>query len=461
MALAVPMLIWFASGIILIYTGGMPSPDREALQRSAPLDLDALRLSPSEAAARLRGASRFERVVLVTILGRPAYRFWTPSPVTVFADRGDIVNVDEPASRKIAADFLAVQPDRLRYIERLSDVDQWTLSLRDALPLHHLADDASGTDIYVSAPVGEVVMTTDSRTRALAWASAIPHWLYLSALRRHDRAWRLVVLWTAALGTIVTTAGLLLAVVERRTRRRGLLAWHYRAGVLFGPFALTWIVSGWLSMEPWWASRGAAGPAIAAALAGVPLDPTAFPAFDIREWRRLVPDGVKEIELSLASGEPSYIVQTGRGHDRIVLTARPLAMPRAPADARTRVAARLHALTGLGVVTAGILSDYDAYYRDATRRAPLPVVRAILSDPDRTWVYVDPATGLAVAHFTARQRLERWIYHGLHSLDLPFLYGRRPLWDTVMIVLCGGGLILSAIATAMAWRRVWYMLRRF
>jgi len=25
-------------------------------------------------------------------------------------------------------------------------------------------------------------------------------------------------------------------------------------------------------------------------------------------------------------------------------------------------------------------------------------------------------------------RIERWVYAGLHTFDLPFLYDRRPLW---------------------------------
>ena len=46
------------------------------------------------------------------------------------------------------------------------------------------------------------------------------------------------------------------------------------------------------------------------------------------------------------------------------------------------------------------------------------------------------------------------MYHGLHSLDFAFWYDKRPLWDAVLIVLCSGGLVLSAIGTIMGWRRL-------
>lgn len=50
-------------------------------------------------------------------------------------------------------------------------------------------------------------------------------------------------------------------------------------------------------------------------------------------------------------------------------------------------------------------------------------------------------------------RWNRWLYHGLHSLDCPFLYNRRPLWDIVLIVLSAGGLVLSATTLVPSWRR--------
>ena len=59
-------------------------------------------------------------------------------------------------------------------------------------------------------------------------------------------------------------------------------------------------------------------------------------------------------------------------------------------------------------------------------------------------------------------RWNRWLYHGLHNLDFPFLYYRRPLWDVVMIGLSIGGLALSATTLVPSWRRLvrhWRRLR--
>jgi hypothetical protein len=51
-------------------------------------------------------------------------------------------------------------------------------------------------------------------------------------------------------------------------------------------------------------------------------------------------------------------------------------------------------------------------------------------------------------------RLNRWLYHGLHSLDFPLLYPRRPLWDALVIALSAGGLALAATTLLPGWRRL-------
>jgi hypothetical protein len=39
--------------------------------------------------------------------------------------------------------------------------------------------------------------------------------------------------------------------------------------------------------------------------------------------------------------------------------------------------------------------------------------------------------------------MDRWVYHGLHSMNLPWLYNNRPAWDIVVLTLMLGGAALS------------------
>src|SRR6476646_2335114 len=84
----------------------------------------------------------------------------------------------------------------------------------------------------------------------------------------------------------------------------------------------------------------------------------------------------------------------------------------------------------------------------------LPVLRVRFADPPRTWLYLDPRRGEIVRREARLSRVNRWLYHGLHSLDFPFLYARRPLWDVVMIALSLGGLASAFTSILPAWRRV-------
>jgi hypothetical protein len=106
------------------------------------------------------------------------------------------------------------------------------------------------------------------------------------------------------------------------------------------------------------------------------------------------------------------------------------------------------------------LRAYDAYYYDRRGQLALPVLRVRFADPPRTWLYLDPGLGAIVRKEERLTRVNRWLYHGLHSLDFPFLYARRPLWDLVLIVLSIGGLVSSVTALLPAWRRLRRHARR-
>ena len=109
------------------------------------------------------------------------------------------------------------------------------------------------------------------------------------------------------------------------------------------------------------------------------------------------------------------------------------------------------AVRGVPVVESALLADYDAYHYYARgssreRQAPLPVLRVKFGDPLETWVYVDPALSRVVASVHRFDRVERWLFNGLHSLDFAFWYDRRPLWDVGVIALLSlGGLASSGI----------------
>jgi len=82
-------------------------------------------------------------------------------------------------------------------------------------------------------------------------------------------------------------------------------------------------------------------------------------------------------------------------------------------------------------------------------------------DPDRTWFYIDPATGQVLERSTHFNRIYRWLYNGLHSWDIPWLWAHRPLWDVVVLTFSLGGVGLSVLGIVVGIRRLRFDLRGY
>ena len=127
---------WFASGIAMIYAGGMPALSREErLDRRPALALTQVALTATDAAqiAELGGAP--SGVILLNVMDRPAYRFLGREPVTVFADTGEILEgVGESEAISIASRFINLPKEKLHYSGLLTEPDQWTITERSPSP---------------------------------------------------------------------------------------------------------------------------------------------------------------------------------------------------------------------------------------------------------------------------------------------------------------------------------------
>jgi hypothetical protein len=110
-------------------------------------------------------------------------------------------------------------------------------------------------------------------------------------------------------------------------------------------------------------------------------------------------------------------------------------------------------------VEARFLTEYDAYYLDRNHELPLPVLRVVLNDPQKTRFYIDPKTARIVGEYVSGSWVERWLYHGLHSINLPWLYNHRPAWDIVVLLLMLGGASLSVTAVIIGFQLVRQKLR--
>lgn len=488
-ALGALFVLWFASGIVMIYAGGMPqlSPELRR-ERLAALNTAAIALSPAEAAERAQ-VDDLRRATIVTVLGRPAYRL---GGRTVFADTGEtLAPVDQAMARSIAARFLSVPTSEIEFMHTVDEPDQWTMTLSRALPFFKFrARDDAQTELYVSPRNADVVLATTRKDRLLAWLGVIPHWLYFAPLRLNQPLWYSVVVYASAAACVVALLGLVVGIVRFKPTRplrvlasipyAGWMRWHYVAGAVFGVFTLTWAFSGLLSMEPFEWTNATGLEFEQDVLSGGPLEVARFPKADPAVWSAIAGErAIKEIELQRIQDEPYYVVRLGRPAvamrrerlhqpypivgraeaDRLLVSAATMKVRRDPFSVESLVQRLEAAAPGTAVVEQTVLSDYDDYYYSRRSQTPLPVLRVKFNDPMETWVYVDPTMSQVLAAIHRLNRVERWFYNGLHSLDFAFWY-RSPLWDVGVILLCLGGLMTSAIGTVLGFGRLWRGVRR-
>lgn len=465
--LGLVFVAWFISGVVMIYAR-MPVLDAgERLARLPAINPATIRTAPP--ATLMSGG----RILLTSLEGRPVFRSVGGGRIlNAFADTGDDVPpVDAEQALRIARAFAGGHLT-VRYDRRLSDADQWSFHVRGQVPMHRLAvDDGQGTWLYVAENGGDVVTKNSASGRRWGYAGAVVHWLYFTPFRRQAALWSDVVIYLSLAGTVMCAAGLAWGLWRLSPRRHfrikghqqwspyaSWMRWHHYAGLIFGAATMMWVFSGMLSMDPWNWQPGTA--------------PT-------REQRERVAGGsisadeltVDRIRAAVAAFAPRRPKEIAfvkfRGHvyadavEGIVSLDQPQfgAVDSVPPD--LIVGAASVAMPGVAIDGMQWMDSYDAYYYDRRGALPLPVFRVRYGDPQQTWLYFDPRHATIARKEERLSRLNRWLYHGFHSLDVPLLYYRRPLWDIVVIGLSIGGLVLSATTLTAAWRRLRRTVRRY
>lgn len=449
-------LLWFVSGIVMMYSDypGVGSKDR--LSKAEPLNPEAIHVSPDAAYSALHKSQPPDQVGLLTLDGRPVYRFRRGrSLALVYADNGEVINwLPQKRAQRIAAAWSGESADAAKFEGALMSADQWTLGgqLVSLRPLLKFAW-PDGQEVYVSAVTGEVAQQTTRGSRIAAYFGAIPHWLYFAPLRKNGRLWNKVVVWSSGVGTFASLFGLVVGVwmysPSKRFRYdgqassipyRGQKRWHMILGLIFGLVTCTWVFSGLLSMDPFesLSDDSDAAPRVAKALRGGRLRIGAFSAKSPTDALRQVAPlmKVKELELTVFGGEPYYLARESATVSRTI----PVHGDPAEQFDRTRILQLVaEASKPATFAETRTVSAYEAYYLDRHQQHPLPALFVRLNDAGGSMFYIDLKTARLVEAYGARSRLNRWLYHGLHSWDLPWLYRYRPAWDIFVLVLLLGG----------------------
>ncbi|MET3494652.1 PepSY domain-containing protein [Variovorax boronicumulans] len=463
-------VMWFVSGVVMMYVGYPNLTDPERLAGLGPVRFEQTVVTPSQALAALPEALRAQppRRMALEMQGGGA----EPFPVWRIVDaRGGrhavsardgrlLGGVDAAQAEAIARD-VSGQPGA-RWAETL-ERDQWTVpqGLDPMRPLHRIEiGDAAGTELYVSSRTGEVVRDTHRAERFWNWLGSVPHWIYFTPIRADPPLWHDVVVYLSAASIVSAVTGIVIGVLRIRLRGRyrhgavtpytGWMAWHHIAGLVGGFFLLTWIVSGWLSMNPnGWFQRGTGDAAAMARYAGAGASPFPWPPAQGPAGEGAA--APREALLMWFDGKPLLQLRDAQARVRVVEAASgtPAVIGR---EDIVRAATRLR--PGVHVIRTTLQAREDFHWYGHHRARTVPVWRLEFDDAARSWIYIDPASGQVAGSNDSNSRLRRWLFNAAHSLDFPWLIQHRPAWDIVVWLLSIVGTVASASGVVIGWRRL-------
>lgn len=453
--LALFVMLWCGSGAVLLFVPYPNLTETERLEWLEPLQLNHCCISFESVWNELGAAQGVEQVRLLMAAGRPVYviRFSDGTLKSLRADRGESVSeLTQRQASRIAQQGVGLEGNNAA--EMLWD-DQWTVQQHfdPYRPLWNVQlHDGTGREVYVSSKTGEVVMETTAFERRWSWVGAVLHWLYVPALRRHWVVWDSTVWWLAAAGVVTAVTGLLLGLQHFWRRARyghrvalsGVKRWHYQFGVVIGFMVCTWLLSGMLSMDHgrWFSVPDPTGEQRQRFMGGLltPQD-IAVPLADALRQVQLR-DSLKEVLLTKVGGVSYYVFRSDPEH-QVVVNATLVQAPQQEFRLPILTHAARAAFPAHRIERSELIHGDAYYYSTAHNPRPLPGLRIVLDDSAHTWLHIDIRTGEILERMDRSRRVYRWLFHGLHSWDIPFLLEHDSQRKTILLMLCGMGVIFS------------------
>jgi len=454
------MVMWCLSGVVMMYVSYPALDEDTRLRHLAPIDWTGCCIvrddlqSDAGAVNELGVEMLGGRPVLYLRSGREPARLIDPTS-------GLLIKTISPAQAAIVAEsYLDGTSSSSPTLLDTIDYDQWTVAgnLDADRPLYRFSlGDRARSELYVSSTTGHAVQLTTGRERFWSWLGAVPHWLYFAQFRRQATLWSQVVIGSSLIGCFLAATGLFIGVRQflhrgdgRWSPYRGFNLWHHIAGLLFGLFTLTWVLSGLLSMNPWgWLEGASAQPERTLLRGGHPSGAQAKAALQALASAR--PANLVSIKMTPLNGLLYFTGAGGEG-ERERLDDRGKAAPLVAADVGYIAAS----LKGSGpAVAPELMTREDRYYFSHHRDlAPLPVYRLAPQDGSGAVYYIDPVSGALVAKMDRGAQGYRWWHEGLHRLDFVAALRVRPRWDIVMLILMAGVTTICTTGAYMGYSRL-------
>lgn len=445
--------MWFVSGLVLIYhsfpnvSQSQKYENMEALPDSLPAINDILsRLTESDKKIKKLSVRHFQDQTLFTIKT-------TDSLYTICGDTLQTVN---PITRKTIEQVVKKWVDApIAQIDTLKERDQWIMYSRyeAEMPIYKFYfNDVEKHQLYISSLTGEVQQLTNKEQRFWAWMGAIPHKFYIPVIRKETDTWITLLTVGGVIAMIAALSGMYIGIYalyrKYRTKhkiespyKRHWYKWHHILGLIFGIFLITFAFSGAVALQriPQWVIKTHGDYRVSSSqLRGKPLSINNY-KLDYRSLLSKYSD-IKTIEWSHFQNIPIYNIVSGDQEISIDASSTDIKELNLAQTEIEKAVSRIH--KDEGSISATLIYKYDEYYLARNRTLPLPVYRVEVDNADNSLYYVNPKTGDS-KYLNQSRKVKKWIFSGLHYLNIKWLVERPVLWSIAIWILCLGGAYVS------------------
>ncbi len=458
-------LMWFVSGLVLIY---YPFPNVSESQLNK--QKEEIRSSINNADLLLGNADSLNCIYPKSLIRFQEQDLFTyviagnteTVPLLPYTRIKDITKETIYATAKRWVDAAPLK------IDTLTERDQWIMYTRylEELPIYKFYyADPEKHQLYISSRSGEVLQFTTQTDRFWAWIGAIPHKFYIPCIRKSLDLWIGSLTVAGIIGMVVSLTGLSLGLIVlynvykkkriiRSPYKKHAYSWHYITGLIFGLFLLTWAFSGAIAMHkvPQTIVKTYGDYRVSPAkVRGKALPLSAYQA-DCSQALASVP-GVRKLIWRNFGEIPVYEVVTAdtsyywdASSDRI--------KPFYLSESEVKIA--IMKVHGHCSVSVDKMTQYDNYYLSRKAVLPLPVYRVTVDNPDKSVYYLNPKTG-DFKYVNRNARVKKWLFSGLHYLQIDFLIKYPIVWTILIWALCIGGSIVSFTGILLSMR---YLMRK-
>lgn len=469
------MVMWFISGFFMIFSG---FPRVQEQSRFSLLD----NLTPEDSLSHLNqlGSWYAEAIETTGDLSRiEIEKNQGKLLLTLSGNKGEVI-IDGSTKREvenIAPTLKSIEEMTYRItgqpiqkIDTLRNLNQWIPfdSRRADLPIIKVStSDPLKTKLYFSGQTGKLLQQTNKNNRLLAYFGAIPHWLYFWQIRQNVDLWTNIFKVLGVLACTMIISGIVMGIYRASQSRRlkpkrwspykkRLHYWHHITGLIFGIVVLTWMFSGWMSLDtlPKWLTGPMPAKEYYALGKSSPFSEST--TFDFDLILREKPT-VKRITCANYLGQNYYLIEDGEQKEYITISngqMQPLRITEE--DVKTQLANNgIHEILEVKEITK-YTSNYLPHPK-SKRKPPLPAIKVKIQD----------GTSLYIAHEEPRIQvmnratiMNSWAYQKLHSLKFLWAYHHPTIWMIVMFVLLAGGTAVSITGFTLGCKRIKQSFKR-